>query len=129
LFVVPVDQAENRRTGTTTDLHFTILPFISGTGEEIMCAVVLKSENPVSELPIKWIFGLDIMKNVESGENEVEVFQNNFSEGKAMGGGPTCRYNGVDIPCLFVLHQRVASITTKLLCAMLDYLDKLNVFS
>jgi hypothetical protein len=127
LFVVPVDQAENGRTGTTTDLHFTILPFISGTGEAIMCVVILKSKKPVSELPIKWIFGLDIMKNVESGENEVDMFENNFIEGKAMGGGPTCHYNGVDIPC-FVCSLPKSSITTELLCEMLDFLDTLNVF-
>ncbi len=30
--------------GATTDLHFTVLPFISGMGEPVLCAIFFKSE-------------------------------------------------------------------------------------
>jgi hypothetical protein len=44
LFVIPKGVKGCGRKGVTTDLHFTVSPFISGTGEAIMCGVVLKSE-------------------------------------------------------------------------------------
>jgi hypothetical protein len=42
--VLGKNQKEGGRTSATTDLHFTVLAFTSGTGEPIMCAIILKSE-------------------------------------------------------------------------------------
>ncbi len=36
--------------GSTTDIHCTVLGFISGTGEAVMCAIIFKSDQPVSEI-------------------------------------------------------------------------------
>jgi hypothetical protein len=41
LFVVPRGVKGCGRTGATTDLHFTVVPFIAGTGEAIMVAVTM----------------------------------------------------------------------------------------
>jgi hypothetical protein len=61
LFIVPkIDNEAGAPTGSTTDLHFTVLGFISGTGEAVMCATIFKSEQPVSEIPISWKLGLDL---------------------------------------------------------------------
>jgi hypothetical protein len=119
LFVVPVEQAENERTGTTTDLHFTILPFISGTGEAIMCAVVLKYEKPVSELPIKWIYGLDYPKIGRVENMKLVCLRIILVKLKQWEGDLHAARIGVDIPC-FVCSSPKSSITTKLLCEMLD---------
>ncbi len=55
LFIVPqVANEAGRPIGSTTDLHFTVLGFISGTGEAVMCAIIFKSDLPVSEIPISW---------------------------------------------------------------------------
>jgi hypothetical protein len=61
LFVVPkIDNEAGAPIGSTTDLHFTVLGFISGTGEALMCAIIFKSDLPVSEIPVSWKSGLDI---------------------------------------------------------------------
>ena len=40
--------------GATTDIHFTVLPFISGTGEPVLCAIIFKSELDVKDIPLSW---------------------------------------------------------------------------
>jgi hypothetical protein len=51
-YVMAADQIEGARTGVKNYLHFTVLAFTSGTGEAIMCAVILKSEKSVAAIPI-----------------------------------------------------------------------------
>jgi len=44
LFIVPkADNEAGCPIDATTDLHFTVLGFISGTGEAVMCAIIFKS--------------------------------------------------------------------------------------
>jgi hypothetical protein len=111
LFIVPKVDSECRApTGMTTDIHFTVLPFISGTGEAVMCAIIFKSKQDVSEIPISWKTGIDITcENIEDTAN-------------VMWGGPTCIFQGKTIPCFFGASPK-ASITTTLLTEMLKYLD------
>jgi hypothetical protein len=45
LFVLPKNDNEaGAPTGSTTELHFTVLGFVSGTGEPVMCAIIFKSD-------------------------------------------------------------------------------------
>jgi len=44
-----------------------------------------------------------------------------------MSGGPTCTFQGKQIPCFYGTSPK-ASITTELLTEMLKYLDKLGVY-
>jgi hypothetical protein len=82
LFVVPkMDNDAGAPIGSTTDLHFTVLRFISGTGEAVMCAIIFKSDLPVSEILVSWKLGLDITCNADD-------------HSKVMAGGPMCTYLG-----------------------------------
>jgi hypothetical protein len=48
LFILPkMDSECGAPTGATTDLHYTVLPFVSGTGEAVMCAIIFKSEQEI----------------------------------------------------------------------------------
>jgi hypothetical protein len=116
-FIVPKVDSECRApTGVTTDIHFTVLPFISGTGEAVMVALIFKSKQDVSEIPISWKTGIDI--TCENIEDTAIV----------MRGGPTCIFQGKTIPCFFGTSPK-ASITTTLLTEMLKYLDRLGVYN
>jgi hypothetical protein len=64
--------------GATTDLHFTVLPFLSATGEAVMCAVIFKSDLDISKIPVSWKTGIDI-----ANCNVYDIKQ-------VMKGGPTC---------------------------------------
>ncbi len=101
--------------GATKDLHFTVLPFISGTGEPVLCAIIFKSEQNISEIPVNWKMGIDIM--VEDADDIKVVAK----------GGPTCTYHGKEIPCFYGTSPK-ASITSQLLADMLKYLGGLGIY-
>ncbi len=53
LFIMPKNVGNAAApAGATTDIHFTVLPFISATGEPVLCAIIFKSEQPISEIPV-----------------------------------------------------------------------------
>jgi len=103
--------------GATTDIHFTILPFISGTGEPVLCSIIFKSKQDIKDIPLNWKLGIDL--TVESGDAEVIE--------KVGRGGPTCFYKGKEIPCFDGAAPK-ASITSQLLADMLKYLDTLGIY-
>ena len=125
LFVVPKESMCGGSTGATTDLHFTVMCFTAGTGHPVMCAVILKSETPISEIPISWKLGIDITKNLETGETLYDVVKANKD---VLPGGPQCTYKGKHIPC-FVGASPKASITSEMLVEMLSTIDKLGLYT
>jgi hypothetical protein len=125
--ILPADGSSMGTIGSSTDMHFTVLPFISGTGEAVLCAVILKSEKDVGDIPLNWIYGVDVTKPFEPSENEEEQYDKNVGEDKIIHGGPTCIYNGKRIPC-YVCTSPKASITSQHLADMLEYIDSFNLF-
>jgi hypothetical protein len=125
-YVMGCDQGEGGRTGATSDIHFTLLAFTSGTGEVILCAIIMKSEKKAADLPLSWKLGIDIRNNVETGETVLETYDNNYETG-ALIGGPKCTYQGITIPC-FICATSSASITSELLSEMLATINNAGVF-
>jgi hypothetical protein len=41
MFILQKDGSGKGIIGSTTDMHFTVLTFEAGTGEAIMCAIIL----------------------------------------------------------------------------------------
>ena len=124
---MPLDQTEGARIGATTDIRFTVLCFTSGTGDPVMCAILLKSSLPVEKLPSTWKTGIDIRKNAKSGKTQYELIRNNSGHDLPMSGGPSCFFNGKSIPC-FIGTSPNASITSELLVSMLRTMDEYEVF-
>ncbi len=61
MFILPkLDSRCGAPAGATTDLHYMVLPFISGTGKAVMCVILFKSDQNVSEFPINWKTGINI---------------------------------------------------------------------
>jgi hypothetical protein len=46
------------RSVTSTDMHFTVLPFTNALGEPVMCCVIFTSEK--NEIKPIWCTGIDI---------------------------------------------------------------------
>ena len=124
LFVIPTDASYGGLTGATTDLHFTVMCFTAGTGHPVMCAIILKTEANIKDIPISWKLGIDIRKNVETGETLYETIKTNKD---VLPGGPQCTYNRKTIPC-FVGTSPKASITSELLVEMLKTMDDLCLY-
>jgi hypothetical protein len=97
-YVMAAGQSEGAQTGVTSDIHFTLLAFTSGFGQAIMCAIIMKSEKHVSDLPISWKLGIDITKEVETGKTLLATYDDNMQSGASVGG-PKCTYLGVSVPC------------------------------
>jgi hypothetical protein len=127
LFVLPCHGVgESGRVGATTDIHFTVLCFTSAVGDPVMAAVILKSSKNIADIPISWKLGIDVTKVID-GTTTYELFDANYGEGKTLPSGPTCMYNGKNLPC-FVGCSPCASITSEMLAAMLEEMDKREVF-
>jgi len=114
-FIVPKDDPEAAPQGSTTDIHFTMLAFMAWLGHPVMCAVIFKSELPVSEIPLSWKLGIDI--TAEDLDDRETV----------MRGGPCCTYNGKVVPCFYGTSPK-ASITSTLLADMLKFMDDCGIF-
>jgi hypothetical protein len=74
-----VDREGGAPIGATTGLHYTVL-FFPGTGEAVLCAIIFKSEQDISEIPISWKTVIDI--SCQDVDNTERVMQ----------GGPTCYF-------------------------------------
>ena len=92
-----------------------------------MCAVIFRLEKDISKIPINWKAGLDITKDLKTGETNIETIQMNSLPGEAMQGGPKCKINGKTVPC-FVGASPNSSITSTLLAKMLESFDTIGVF-
>ena len=109
LFVVPVgEQNSHGIAGATTDMHFTVVPFTSGTGKAVLCAIIIKSAKDVSKLDFTWKCGIDITKPANTGETRVEILENNMGEGKMISEGPACFFNGKKYLVSLDAHPRQA---------------------
>jgi hypothetical protein len=128
LFVLPTkERGEGGVSGALTDIHFSILCFSSALGYPVMAAVILKWAKNIDGIPIPWKMGIDITKDIENGTTNDELFKKNYGEGKLMPGGPTCWFNGKDIPC-FVGCSPKSCIAPEILRALLEVLDEYEVF-
>ena len=54
-------------------------------------------------------------------------FRSNFGDGKIFPGGPTCNYNGVEVPCM-IRYSRGGGITPEILTDILKTIDSHGVF-
>jgi hypothetical protein len=119
VFILPKNSGDAAAPiGATTDIYFTMLPFISGTGVPVLCAMIFKSELSISEIPLSWKLGIDITVSNEEANNMEKVARS----------GPTCFFLGKEIPCFYRTSPK-ASITSQLLADMLKYLDQLGIYN
>jgi hypothetical protein len=84
-YVMGAKQVEGGRTGVVSDIHFTVLAFTSVTGHAIMCAIIMKSDKDVADLPISWKLGIYISAEVQTKETLLEVYNNNQQTGLSIG--------------------------------------------
>jgi hypothetical protein len=81
VYFIPKDCSDAAApAGATTDLHYTVLPFISGTGVPVLCTIIFKSEQNIKDIPISWKLGIDLTVRNEDANDITKVAQ----------GGPTC---------------------------------------
>ena len=108
-----------------TDKHFTLLGFTALNGEPVLCLVILAGVRETLNVES----GIDPFVTKTFGEaTDTDYFDKNFGPGKLFPGGPTCRFQNKDIPCM-VRWTPKGSITSQILAEALQHIDSFNVFN
>jgi hypothetical protein len=100
-----------------------MLGFTAATGEPVMCALIMKGKTIKSDA----ITGIDIFADVIGKKTDEDYIQNNTGEGKRYPLGPTCFFQGKEVPCV-IANTENGSITSELLASFLEHMDRLELF-
>jgi hypothetical protein len=110
-----------------TEMKFSVYCFLNGLGETVLCAIILKSDRDVMEIPLSVRWGIDTSKPLNGGRTEVELFENNCGVGQAMQGGPVCNYKGKDVHC-FVGTSEDGKLNSQILLDVCNYFDDIHLY-
>ena len=121
-FIVPkgmIPQLE----ANAQDKHFTLLGLTTIGGDPVMCVIIFAGtiENKL------WETGIDIFATAEGEVGDDDFFENNSGPGKRFPGGPTCIFQGKELPCL-IRWSKKGSITSEILTDIIATLDQYGVF-
>ena len=108
---------------STNDKHFTLLGLTALNGDPVMCVLIIegKRESRLQEC------GMDIFAQKIGEMTDDNFFEQSQGPGKRFPGGPTCVFQGKDIPCM-VRFTQSGSITSAVLRDILVSLDEIGVF-
>ena len=106
----------------TKDAHWTLLGLTSLNGDAVMCIIIFAGvrESAVVET------GMDIFAQQEGDVSDKDYFKKNTGVGKLYPGGPTCVFQGTEIPCL-TRWSPSGSITADILVDILASMDYYGV--
>jgi hypothetical protein len=82
--LVPTDNSGAGRSGSTTDLSYTVLGFTNGLVEPVMCAVIFQSKLTVDKIPLIWKLGLDRTIPFKGDPNNVDDLADNMDNNTNM---------------------------------------------
>ena len=88
-----------------------------------MCVLIFAGVRPQAVMET----GMDIFVEQVGEVSDEFYFKNNSGPGKRYPGGPTCNFQGKDIPCLIRWSPK-GSITSEILVDIISTLDHLEVF-
>lgn len=107
-----------------SDKHFTLLGFTNLSGEPVLCLVIIAGVQEALNVES----GIDPFATETYGEtSDVDYFDKNFGPGKLFPGGPTCKINNKEIPCM-VRWTPKGSITSQILAESLQHIDSFEIF-
>ena len=111
---------------STMDHCCTIIPIVATSGEAVCCVVIFQgdSKSPMSD----WCLGIDItMPPVKDENGEIIFDECNIGKGKYRPGGPTCKFHGKELTCMFFISQS-GGVNAEILVKILSNLDEQEVF-
>ena len=108
----------------TKDKHWTLLGLTALNGDAIMCVAIFAGKRPQAVVET----GYDVFATQEGKVSEESFFdRNSKGTGKTFPGGPTCIFQGKEVPCLTRWSPK-GSITGDILVDIVSTLDTLSVF-
>jgi hypothetical protein len=121
---------EAKQKASKKEKQFSCLGLTLLSGEPLMCVVIV--DGKVDDLLIR--SGVDIQSRfyktgeLKESSDKYDHLLDNMGPGHQYPGGPTCSYNGKNIPCM-VAYNPGGGITATILTDILRTLDKIEVFS
>ena len=99
------------------DSHFTILGFMTTAGQSVCCIVIMACQ----EVEAKHVLGIQPWAEI-NGEVTTNLDKNANGTNKYCPYGPTCVYNGKEMPC-YPTSSENGSITSDILAQIMQYLN------
>jgi hypothetical protein len=120
---------EAKQKASKKEKHFTCLGLTLLSGAALMCVVIIdgKSDDLLTRTGVEVESSL-YDDSVLEGEDEHDRLLKNMGPGKQYPCGPTCSYEGKDIPCMVEFNPG-GGINATILTNIFRTLDKLNIFS
>ena len=109
---------------------YTTIGLTGLDGKAAMCIVIFAGveRNVLMETGVDTsLFGDGSNLDLDEIQDNLEFFRSNFGDGKIFPGGPTCNYNGVQVPCM-IRYSTGGGITPEILTDILKTIDSLGVF-
>ena len=113
-----------QQKASTKDKHWTLIGLTALNGDPIMCVLILAG---IRKVPI-YKCVMDVFAEQVGEVTDEHYFKQNCGKSKKYPGGPTCVFQGVEVPCL-VQWSPKGSITSQILVDILATLDHLRVFN
>ena len=127
--------------GCTSATHFTTMGFTTLNGEPVLCVIVIQKGSKLNlaerfgfDSNATWYGDIAVFEKIKDSKDEdgkitieegaipSDLLTANMGPGKAFPGGPTCEFNGNEIPA-FVTHSESGGITSEILVEVLEHLD------
>ena len=119
-----------RRPAGKKRKKYTTIGLTGLDGNAAMCVVIFAGveRNVLMETGVDTSkFGDGSNLDLDKIQEDLDFFRDNFGDGKLFPGGPTCKYNGKEVPCM-IRYSRGGGITPDILTDILKTLDTLGVF-
>ena len=117
------------KSSASKNCHFTTLGLTRLDGEPLMCVTIIagKKREVTVETGIDWSKLISINDDDIKDMDEYSFLKSHFGEGKLLPGGPTCNFNGVDVPA-FVTFSESGGINSDILCEIFKRIDNLELY-
>ena len=114
---------------TKKSKKFTVLGLTNLRGEAIMCVIIIegKERNVFVESGVDPFHPLNESFQGDIANSNIDVLEDNYSPGRLFPGGPTCIFEGKEIPVM-VRYSEKGGINADILTDILRTLDTLKVF-
>ena len=105
------------------DRHSTMLGLTTLSGDAVICVIIFSGKRGNGLLET----GIDVFAKTYGDVSDTNYFERNSSANKRLPGGPTCKFQGKEVPCLTRWSDK-GSITSVILVNILGTLDHIGVF-
>ena len=114
---------------TKKSKKFTLLGLTTLRGDPLMCVVIIegKERNPFIESGVDPFHPMYSSYDADHTSSNFKFFEDNYGPEKLFPGGPTCNFEGKNVPCM-VRYSDKGSITDTILTDILRTIDELKLF-